>query len=660
MQTMANTDRAREALNAIPADIPRDAWVKVGMAAQAAGLEFDDFRDWSAQAPSFNERDAQDTWRSFQTGKGIGAGTLFKTAAENGWRFDSPRAANSPILRAQKGPLGPAKVVSRGPTPAEVWERCQPAGMTHPYITAKNGEPDGLRVVPDDSQLRVAGESMAGALVVPVVQKNGSLSTVQFIAPPATAERLKAMGRPGKLNLPGHSLQGWFVVGTLEDTATCYVCEGLGQAWAAWKATGSPAVVSFGWGRVRAVAAELRTAHPRMRLVIVPDAGKEGAAEEVAGALRVGFVPMPAGWPANSDINDMAQRDGLDAVKALLCAAKAPEQRYRLLGASDLLAMPAMPWRIRGVLPARGIAALFGPSASGKSFLALDMAAAIAGGQRWFGCRVSAAPVVYLALEGEGGFRARVQGWQMHRGESMPDSLRLMLQPFALTEPQDVEDLAAVIPQGAVVYVDTLNRAAPTADENASKDMGLILEAVKRLQALTDGLVVLVHHTGKDATKGLRGHSSLFAAMDAAIEVCREGDRREWRVAKSKDGEDGASKAFRLQVETLGADEHGDAVTSCVVVPDTAAEDVQRVKMPTGGNQRIAWDVLKPMFKTGELGKPGAPGMKQSIELETAIAKVSASMTCESHRRATRAREAITGLIGRGVLGCHEGWVWQC
>jgi hypothetical protein len=64
--------------------------------------------------------------------------------------------------------------------------------------------------------------------------------------------------------------------------------------------------------------------------------------------------------------------------------------------------------------------------------------------------------------------------------------------------------------------------------------MGEILEAAKRLQSLTGGLVVLVHHTGKDATKGLRGHSSLFAAMDAAVEVSRDGDRREWKVAKAR------------------------------------------------------------------------------------------------------------------------------
>ena len=137
--------------------------------------------------------------------------------------------------------------------------------------------------------------------------------------------------------------------------------------------------------------------------------------------------------------------------------------------------------------------------------------------------------------------------------------------------------------------------------------MGDILESVKRLQRLTKGLVALVHHTGKDSTKGLRGHSSLFAALDAAVEVARDGDRREWRVAKSKDGQDGDAHPFKLQVETLGVDEHGDPVTSCVVVADTAIENIKRVKMPIGGNQRLVAEALRPLLKAGTTGKPGAP-----------------------------------------------------
>lgn len=649
-----DTDRAIAALHAIPPDLPRDEWVRTGMAAQAAGIDFDAFNDWSARAGNYNDRDARDTWRSFKPGKGVGAGTLYRVAAEHGWRIgaDKPQTRHGKLTaRAAEPPRKPAP----GMSPNEVWERCEPATAAHGYITTKAaaGVPlDALRVVPADDSLRIAGQSMAGALVVPAYGPQG-LQSLQLIPPPGAGK---------KLNLPGAPMVGAsFTVGTVVPGSPLYVCEGIGAAWAAWQATEHPAVVCFGWGNVGRVAAELRQRDPGARLVLVPDVGKESDAFTIALEVGAAVACMPDGWPQNSDVNDLMQRDGGDVLAALLATATEPpkpEPRYKLLGADALRDLPALEWRVRGVLPAEGLAGLYGPSASGKSFLALDMAAAIAEGRRWFDCRVQAAPVVYAALEGEGGFRLRVAAWEAHTGRPLPAGLSMVLQPFKLTEPQDVRDLAAVVPAGSVVFLDTLNRAAPTADENSSKDMGEILSAAKLLQSLINGLVVLVHHTGKDATKGLRGHSSLFAALDAAMEVSRDGDRKEWRVAKSKDGQEGDAQPFKLKVETLGVDDHGDPITSCVVVRDTATNDVRAVKLPQGGNQRLVLDALRPMFKDGATCKPGAPPLAHCLELEAAVTAGAGRLTCQTDRRATRTREAITGLVSRGVLGLNEGWLW--
>ncbi|MGS0756449.1 AAA family ATPase [Roseateles sp. GG27B] len=658
---MNDTDRARDALQAIPPDLPRDDWVRAGMAAHAAGLDFNAFDGWSAQADNYDARDAQATWRSFKPGKGVGAGTLFKLAAENGWRMDGKQRQPMPAQAPRKAVETPRKPAP-GMGAAEVWNRCIAASPEHGYIVAKQGKPDGLRVVPADDVLKVAGLSMAGALVVPVIPLGGGAPvSLQFIATPKQAERWKADGKLSKLNLPNAPMAGVFLVGELVPGDPVLICEGIGQAWACWMATGCAAVACFGSGRMRGVAIELRERDKAARLVLVADVGKEDAAQAIAKEVQGLFVAMPDGWPKNADVNDLMQRDGVEALDVLLGKAKAPpmpEPRYKLLGSSDLRALPPLAWRIRGVLPAHGLAALYGPSASGKSFLGFDMAAAIADGCRWFDCRVESAPVVYAALEGEAGFRLRVAAWEQAKGQALPHGLHMVLQPFKLTEPQDVDDLAAVVPVGAVVFLDTLNRAAPTADENSSRDMGEILEAAKRLQSLTGGLVVLVHHTGKDSAKGLRGHSSLFAAMDACVEVSRDGDRREWKVAKSKDGQDGNAQAFRLEVVAMGTDVHGDEITSCVVAADAALDDVRRVKVPQGGNQRLVWEALNPLFKQGRTGKPGAPPIRPCIELEAAVAAGAAGLTCATDRRATRTREAITGLVARGLLGLHDGWLW--
>ena len=651
----ADLDRARDALHAIPPDLPRDEWVRAGMAAQAAGLDFDAFNDWSAQAGNYDERAARDTWRSFKPGRGVGAGTLYRVAAEHGWRMGEGKPQQRPPQVPRKAAEPPRKPAP-GMSPAEVWERCEAASAAHPYIVAKAaaGVPlDGLRVLPAGDPLRIAGQNMAGALVVPAYDPEG-LQSLQLIPPPGAGK---------KLNLPGAPMAGAsFTVGEVVPGGVVHVCEGIGQAWACWQATGHPAVACFGWGNVGKVAADLRQRDASARLVLMPDVGKEENAAEIAQAVGAAVAYMPQGEAQNFDANDLAQRDGFDVLAGLLEAAKEPPKpapRYKLLSAADLRDLPPLAWRVRGVLPAVGLAALYGPSASGKSFLAFDMAAAIAEGQRWFDCRVEAAPVVYAALEGEAGFKLRAQAWETSRGRGLPDGLHLMLQPFKLTDGQDVLDLAAVVPSGAVVVLDTLNRSAPTADENSSRDMGEILEAAKTLQTLTRGLVLLVHHTGKNAAAGLRGHSSLFAAMDAAIEVSRDGDRREWRVAKSKDGQDGTAHPFKLQVEALGVEETGEAITSCVVLRDTAAQDVRAVKLPQGGNQRVVLDALRPLFKDGTTGKAGAPPLRPCIELETAITAAASKLTCPTDKRTSRTREAITGLVARGVLGCNEGWLWQ-
>ncbi|MEM5427205.1 AAA family ATPase [Cupriavidus oxalaticus] len=351
--------------------------------------------------------------------------------------------------------------------------------------------------------------------------------------------------------------------------------------------------------------------------------------------------------------------------KAERIAKPAPPTRFRLQSCDELLSAPPLRWLVRGVLPADGLAALYGPSASGKSFLALDLCAAIAeGAPEWFGKRVTAAPVTYVCLEGERGLGKRAQAWSIKNHRPLPARLRFVTQGLDLRQDDDIADLAAAVlaagGRNGLLMVDTLNRAIPGADENSGKDMGDAIAACKALQALIGGVVLLVHHTGKDGTKGLRGHSSLFAALDAAIEVSRDGARREWSVAKSKDDADGERNAFELRVAELGVDEYDELITSCVVGPGDSADEVHRVKLPQGGNQRIALDALAdPLRHSEDFGKGDAPPSHPCLELEAAVPIVAARLTCDPKRRTERAREAITGLVARGLYGAKDGWLWR-
>jgi hypothetical protein len=213
--------------------------------------------------------------------------------------------------------------------------------------------------------------------------------------------------------------------------------------------------------------------------------------------------------------------------------------------------------------------------------------------------------------------------------------------------------------RSGVIMIDTLSAASPGADENSSVDMGRILEALKRIRDECEGLVILVHHSGKDSSKGLRGHSSLLAALDAVIEVRREDDRRSWRLVKSKDGVDGEEYPFRLSVMELGTDEDGDSITSCVVIPEERADDaVKRVKLPKGGNQKTVYDVAGELLrKSIHFGKGGAPAERPCIRLDDLIAACRGRLAVEEDRIPERVRLAVTGLINNGCIIFREDWL---
>lgn len=290
---------------------------------------------------------------------------------------------------------------------------------------------------------------------------------------------------------------------------------------------------------------------------------------------------------------EQARADFLAACPAEDQGQPAPEpaeqRTFTLLSGADVLALKSVSWRVKGILPASGLAAIFGQPGSAKTFIALDMAFAVAEGAEWFDMRTHACPVVYVNLESCGGLKKRLAAWQMDKKRSIPDAVRFVIEPFHILE--DVDALAQGIESGTVVFLDTLNAAAPGLDENSSRDMGLILEAAKKLQRLTEGLVVLVHHCGKDSNKGLRGHSSLLAALDAAVEVGRNGDARYWRISKAKEAEDGTRRGFRLKTVGLGYDEDGEPEISCVVEPDNSP--VQEEEKPLTPALKYALESLK-------------------------------------------------------------------
>ena len=244
----------------------------------------------------------------------------------------------------------------------------------------------------------------------------------------------------------------------------------------------------------------------------------------------------------------------------------------RLVAASEIASRPPMKWLVRGVLPEKGIGAIFGQPGSGKSFLVLDLLAAVAGGFYWFGIPTKAAPVVYITLEGQAGMPQRIHAYRAKKGSL--DRIAFIEQPIDLREPDNLKELIDLIRDaglgGGVVCIDTLAASAPGMDENTSADMGQLIANLQDLQTELGGFVLVVHHSGKDETRGLRGWSGLNGALDCAIAVSRVSEdkrntSRRWEVSKSKDGSDGMTNDFSLEQVLLAYDEDGQPITSCVI-----------------------------------------------------------------------------------------------
>jgi hypothetical protein len=317
----------------------------------------------------------------------------------------------------------------------------------------------------------------------------------------------------------------------------------------------------------------------------------------------------------------------------------------------EVKAVPEEPYLVRGLLPARGLAAIFGESGSGKSFLAMDLAFAIATAQpEWFGLKVRQAPVAYVALEGQSGLNRRIRAWEAHHNRELDDRMiRFLTSGFEIADPNIIDALAdevlGTFGRGCVIVIDTLNQSAPGADENNSADMGRIIAGAQSLSARTQGLTILIHHSGKDRSRGLRGHSSLFAAMDAVVEVTFDGECRAWRCSKAKDDERGPERYFSLKPYAVATDSDGLDVTSCAVLPHLAGP-APKLRKLRGKNQKACIEALRAAATTN------AADLPWSAALETAAAALT---TMPLERRKARAKPILEALIQSGHLSMEQG-----
>jgi KaiC/GvpD/RAD55 family RecA-like ATPase len=283
---------------------------------------------------------------------------------------------------------------------------------------------------------------------------------------------------------------------------------------------------------------------------------------------------------------------------------------------------------VKGLLSVSSVALMVGASGTGKTFLALDIALHVAAGRPWFGRRVKQGKVVYVAAEAGRSIRNRAAAWMRERLAERDllnqDEIDLKTVFKAVVSPvdlchldgdgDDVEKLVEAIGAADLVVIDTVSRALAGGNENAPDDMGSFVTAMDQLRDKLNCTILAVHHIGKDASRGGRGHSLLHCAVDTEIEVDRPEDATVSvaRLTKQRDGASGDEIGFTLRAVDLGEDEHGDAVTSCVVEP---SDYVPQKEVKTSRDAKLAMDALSKAIEEGR-GQPRDDGGSYEVPVE--------------------------------------------
>ena len=338
-------------------------------------------------------------------------------------------------------------------------------------------------------------------------------------------------------------------------------------------------------------------------------------------------------------------------------------------------------WMIDKVLPVGSFSALFGPPGSFKSFIALDIAEAIATGRTWMGNEVSEqGAVLYLCGEGFGGVGARIKAIKQHHGTE--DGAPIYVIRHQLNLRSSVEDFNALMIavenlitelgiDFKLIIIDTLARAFGGGNENDSSDMGSFISSCGRIQQIVqDCALMILHHSGKDATKGLRGHSSLLGAVDTELELIRFEDSMKGiiRTAKQKDGEDGTRIGFEMVSVELappaGSLQIGDPITSLAVQASDYSESAKsaRGNSGKGKNQRMVMTTLETVIKSSGVLKYIEGSQRTVVRLEQWREELWSKMGCveeDKNTFKTAWHRAKMQLLDSGQGGISDGFVWM-
>jgi len=239
------------------------------------------------------------------------------------------------------------------------------------------------------------------------------------------------------------------------------------------------------------------------------------------------------------------------------------KRHFKVLSFEEVQGQPEPTWLVNTVLPSNGLAMLYGPPGAGKTFLALDLALAVASRQPWLGHETTSGDVLYVLAEGVAGFPKRLKAGASARGLDTTTTGRVHFidEPVLLHSAEEVDGLLAALAEQvgrpvALIIFDTLSRCFAGCEENSAKEISRLVENADRIRRQSGATVLLIHHTNKEGDSE-RGSSALRGSVDAMLVVTAKNGGNILKCDKQKDAAPFNPVRFQL-VETWG---------SCVAVP---------------------------------------------------------------------------------------------
>lgn len=209
-------------------------------------------------------------------------------------------------------------------------------------------------------------------------------------------------------------------------------------------------------------------------------------------------------------------------------------------------------WLVENYIPSDSIGMLFGASGSGKSHIALSLAASIANGTEWFDHKAKEGNVLILAGEGNNGLHRRLKAIQKeHETTINPEKVFFSERPIGLDTDEGFDDAVTAIDNLGrdldLIVIDTLSRHLLQRAENSNDDMAQFINRLELLRHRYECSILVVHHTGKSSQQGARGASALKANIDFSFKVEKaENNVCSLSCDKQKDADDNLPKNIFL------------------------------------------------------------------------------------------------------------------